>query len=68
MMQTEKFLVKNFKCGGCTTTSREGLSDISGIEDVEVVFQEGGVTVCGETLNRTALAQKLDELGYPKAA
>ena len=68
MMQTEKFLVKNVKCGGCATTIREGLSGISGVEDVEVVIQEGEVNVCGETLNQTALAQKLDELGYPEAA
>lgn len=67
-MQTEKFLVKNVKCGGCATTIQEGLSGISGVEDVVVVIQEGEVTVSGETLNRTALAQKLDELGYPEAA
>lgn len=61
-MQTEKFLVKNVKCGGCVTTIPEGLLGISGVEDV-VVIQEGEVTISGETLNRTALAQKLDELG-----
>lgn len=62
-MQTEKFLVKNVKCGGCVTTIPEGLLGISGVEDVMVVIQEGEVTISGETLNRTALAQKLDELG-----
>ena len=68
MMQSEKFLVKNVKCGGCATTIREGLSGISGVVDMVVVIQERGVTVSGETLNRTALAQKLYELGYPGAA
>ena len=67
-MQKEMFLVNNFKCGGCATTIREGLSGISGVEDMVVVIQEGGVTVSGETLNWTVLAQKLDELGDPEAA
>ena len=31
-------------------------------------IREGGVTVSGETLNWTVLAQKLDELGDPEAA
>jgi copper chaperone len=68
MMQTEKFLVKNVKCGGCANTIREGLLGIFGVEDVMVKIQEGEVTVSGEMLNRPALAHKLDQLGYPEAA
>ena len=66
-MQTEKFRVKNVKCGGCATTIHDGLLGVAGVKDV-VVVQGGEVTVSGEGLDRAALAQKLGHLGYPEAA
>jgi len=67
-MQTEKFRVKNVKCGGCATTIHDGLLGVAGVKDVVVVVQGGEVTVSGEGLDRAALAQKLGHLGYPEAA
>jgi copper chaperone len=66
-MQTEKFRVKNVKCGGCASTIQDGLSSLAGVKDVAVVIQGGEVTVGGEGLDRAALAQKLGQLGYPEA-
>jgi len=60
-MQTEKFRVKNVKCGGCASTIQDGLSSLAGVKDVAVVIQGG------EDLDRAALAQKLGQLGYPEA-
>lgn len=68
MMQTERFQVKNVKCGGCVSSIRQGLLTITGVKDVAVVIQGGEVIVSGEDLNREALAQKLIQLGYPEAA
>ena len=67
-METEKFQVKNVKCGGCADTIRRGLLNIAGVRDVAVVIQGGEVTVSGEELDRAALAEKLGQLGYPEAA
>ena len=67
-MQTERFQVKNVKCGGCAGTIRQGLSAMTGVKDVAVVIEGGEVTVSGDDLDRPALAQKLSQLGYPEAA
>jgi len=67
-MQTERFVVNNVKCGGCVSAIREGLLDITGVNDVSVVIQGGEVTVSGEELDRAVLARKLGQLGYPEAA
>ena len=67
-MQTEKFRVKNVKCGGCADTIRQGLMNVAGVKVVDVTIQGGEVTVSGEDLNRAALTQKLGQLGYSEAA
>lgn len=67
-MQTERFQVRNVKCGGCVDTIRQGLLTVAGVNEVAVVIQGGEVTVGGEDLDRAALARKLDQLGYPEAA
>jgi copper chaperone len=67
-MQMEKFRVNNVKCGGCVDTIRQGLLNVAGVKDVDVVIQGGVVTVSGEGLDRAALTQKLGQLGYPEAA
>ena len=65
-MQTEKFRVKNVKCGGCVGTIRQGLLTVAGVTAVDVVIQGGEVTVSGDGLDRASLAQKLGQLGYPE--
>lgn len=65
-MQTEKFRVKNVKCGGCAGTIRQGLLNIAGVKEVDVVIQGGEVAVRGDGLERQVLAQKLGQLGYPE--
>ena len=67
-METERFRVKNVKCGGCASTIQDGLLGLAGVKDVAVVIQGGEVTVSGEGLDRAALVQKLGQLGYPEAA
>lgn len=66
-MQTEQFQVKNVKCGGCVGTIRDGLLALPGVQAVEVTIDGGRVKVDGEGLDRSALAQKLGQLGYPVA-
>ncbi|ALG68147.1 heavy-metal-associated domain-containing protein [Beggiatoa leptomitoformis] len=56
----------NIKCSGCAKTIQEGLAPLTGVQTVTVDVAEGTVTVTGDTLQRTALTQKLAELGYPE--
>lgn len=62
----EVFNVQNVKCNGCVQTIQQGLSELSGVESVEVVIDGGRVNVSGKDLDRTALSRKLGELGYPE--
>lgn len=66
-MQTETFLVKNVKCGGCASAIESGLKTLPGIDSVDVEIDSGKVTVNGSDLSREQLAAKLQELGYPEA-
>ena len=65
-MQTEVFTVQNVKCGGCVSNIENGLKQLPGIADVEVVIESGRVSVRGEELDRNRIAGKLTELGYPE--
>lgn len=67
-MQTEIFAVKNVKCGGCAGAIQKTLSTLPGVEQVEVKFPGGPVTVHGEQVDREAVAKKLAEIGYPVVA
>ncbi|SCZ50593.1 heavy-metal-associated domain-containing protein [Thiohalomonas denitrificans] len=66
-MQTEQFTVQNVKCAGCASNIENGLKELPGVSDVEVVVEGGTVTVKGDTLDRDQLSAKLTELGYPEA-
>jgi len=65
-MQSEKFTVKNVKCGGCVANIQKGLSSLPGISTVDVVIDGGEVTVSGDQLDRGQISAKLKELGYPE--
>jgi copper chaperone CopZ len=62
----ESFSVKNVKCAGCVKAIQQGLQALPRVTAVTVVIDGGAVTVEGEALNRTQLAAKLAELGYPE--
>lgn len=66
-MQSETFIVRNVKCGGCVSTIESGLKTLPGVDSVEVTIDGGKVTVAGNSLSREQLAAKLEELGYPEA-
>jgi copper chaperone len=62
----EHFKVKNVKCSGCVAAIETGLEGLPGVQSVRVVIEGGQVTVTGENLDRSVLAAKLGELGYPE--
>ncbi|MFP4181426.1 MAG: heavy-metal-associated domain-containing protein [Thiohalospira sp.] len=63
---SETFDVDNVKCGGCAAAIRDGLSEVAGVESVEVDVATGRVEVAGSGLDRGELATRLAGLGYPE--
>lgn len=66
-MDTQEFKVSNVKCGGCAATIKNGLSELTGVQAVEVDVASGGVVVNGDAA-RSDLSAKLAELGFPEIA
>jgi copper chaperone len=63
---SERFEVDNVKCGGCAAAIRDGLSELAGVESVEVDIASGQVEVAGSDLDRGELGTRLASLGYPE--
>ena len=66
-MQTETFKVDNVKCAGCASNIETNLAAINGVDKVDVEIESGIVTVSGSSLDASALASRLAEIGYPQA-
>lgn len=64
------FEVENIRCGGCSNTITKKLSEIQGVEEVNVNVEEKQVFVKTQTTNvnlQRTLSEKLKNLGYPEA-
>ncbi len=59
--------VENIKCGGCANTIRKRLSELAGVQGVEVVVEAGQVTVEGDEALRPAVVEMLAKSGYPES-
>ena len=55
------------KCGGCVATIEKGLNDFAGVTEVKVDIESNIVNLQGSELDKTAIENKLAELGYPIA-
>jgi copper chaperone len=67
-MTTENFIIENLKCGGCANTIRKGISEMVGVEKVEIHVEQSRVEVQGSfaTTTRDQIAEKLKKMGYPE--
>lgn len=61
----QQFEVENIKCGGCMNSIKTALLKLDGITEVSIDKEIDTVTVSG-TLNREAVVNKLNDLGYPE--
>ena len=66
-MSTEHFQVLNVKCAGCAANIQNGIGQLNGVDKVDVNIESGDVNIEGAALDRSQLAEKLAELGYPEA-
>lgn len=68
MSQTQTFTVTGMTCEHCAASVREEISEISGVEGVDVVVDTGAVTVTSaEPLDASAVQAAVEEAGYQLA-
>ena len=62
------YVVTGMTCGHCVASVREEVSEVPGVESVDVDLASGRVVVTGENLSDDAIAAAVDEAGYEVAS
>ena len=66
--QTQTFTVTGMTCGHCVASVTEEISEIPGVETVDVVLDSGAVTVTSsQPLEQQAVRAAVEEAGYQLA-
>ncbi len=67
-MFTETYTVTGMTCGHCAASVTEEISELAGVENVDVVIETGAVTVTSAApLDPAALGAAVEEAGYALA-
>lgn len=65
MSTTSTWHVTGMTCGHCVASVTEEISEIEGVEDVQVVLESGEVSVTSAApLERATVAAAIEEAGY----
>jgi len=65
MTATNTYNVAGMTCGHCVASVTEELSELAGVQDVQVVLETGAVTVISsEPLDDGAVRAAVEEAGY----
>ncbi|MGO4255409.1 heavy-metal-associated domain-containing protein [Marmoricola sp. RAF53] len=65
MTAVQEFVVSGMTCGHCVASVTEEISEIAGVEQVDVVLETGAVTVTSaEPLGAEAVRAAVEEAGY----
>lgn len=68
MSTTSTYTVTGMTCGHCVASVTEEISEIAGVERVDVVLETGAVTVASaEPLDESAVRTAVEEAGYQLA-
>jgi copper chaperone len=67
-MSTATYSVPGVSCGHCRSAIQAEVSEVAGVEAVEVDLDAKTVTVTGEPLDEQAIIAAIDEAGYEVAA
>ena len=59
--------VENIKCGGCASTIKTKISEMEMVDSCDVDVENDIVSIEGNEQYRTAVAERLLELGYPES-
>ncbi|WP_224275936.1 heavy-metal-associated domain-containing protein [Nocardioides lacusdianchii] len=64
-MTTETYTVTGMTCGHCAASVTEEISELEGVETVDVVVETGAVTVTSTApLDHAAVQAAVEEAGY----
>jgi copper ion binding protein len=67
-MTTQTFTVTGMTCGHCVASVTEEVSEIAGVENVDVTLETGQVTVTSaEPVDTAAVRAAVEEAGYQLA-
>jgi copper chaperone len=67
-MTTETYTVTGMTCGHCAASVTEEISELEGVETVDVVVETGAVTVTSTApLDASAVRAAVEEAGYAMA-
>lgn len=67
-MSTQSFTVTGMTCGHCVASVKEEVSEVAGVQEVDVVLETGQVTVTSaEPLDESAVRAAVEEAGYQLA-
>ncbi len=67
MMQTLEYTVSGMSCGHCEAAVKEEVSEVEGVESVDVDLATKLVVVRGEGLDDPAIRAAIDDAGYEAA-
>jgi copper chaperone len=67
MSEARNYTVPGMHCGHCEAAVKEELSQVAGVESVDVDLETKLVVVHGEALDDAALRAAIDEAGYEAA-
>jgi copper ion binding protein len=67
-MRTLTYSVPGVSCAHCRQAIEGEVSQVDGVESVEVNLEAKTVTVSGEPLDETAIVGAIDDAGYEVAA
>jgi copper chaperone CopZ len=68
MSTTSTYTVTGMTCGHCVASVTEAISEIAGVENVDVALVTGAVTVTSaEPLDESAVRTAVEEAGYQLA-
>jgi copper chaperone len=67
MDETMTYSVPAIHCAHCAMSIREEVSEVEGVEDIDVDLETKIVTVTGSELDDTALRAAISEAGYEAA-
>lgn len=65
MSETTTYTVTGMTCGHCAASVKEEITELEGVESVDVVVETGAVSVKSRApLDRDAVAAAVEEAGY----
>ena len=61
---SREYTVKGMTCSHCVASVREEVTDVAGVETVDVDLASGRLTVTGDDVDDAAVRAAVDEAGY----